>query len=57
MKRGFRFEPAWLTQPDLKKQMLDKWPRRGTKEIQDYWKRMRKEMRWLSKGMGANLDG
>jgi hypothetical protein len=25
--------------------------------IQDFWKRLKKEIRQLSKGMGANLDG
>jgi hypothetical protein len=24
-KRGFRFEPEWLTQPKFKKKMLVKW--------------------------------
>jgi hypothetical protein len=26
-------------------------------KIQDFWKRLKKEIRPMSKGMGANLDG
>jgi hypothetical protein len=29
-KRGFRFEPAWLTQPDFKDKMIERWPDKNT---------------------------
>jgi hypothetical protein len=35
-KRGFRFEPAWLTQPESKNKTLEKWPVRNVEGIQDF---------------------
>jgi NurA-like 5'-3' nuclease len=37
--------------------LIEKWPKRGAENAQDFWKRMMKELRQLSKGMRANLDG
>jgi hypothetical protein len=31
--RGFRFEPAWLTQSEFKRKMLEKWLDRDAEEI------------------------
>jgi hypothetical protein len=31
--RAFKFEPAWLTQPEFKKKMLEKWPGREVEEV------------------------
>jgi hypothetical protein len=56
-KRGFRFEASWLSQQDFKKHLAEKWPQRKDEGVQDFWKRMKKELRQLSKGLGANLDG
>jgi L-rhamnose isomerase len=56
-KRGFRFEPAWLSQPNFKKNLTEKWTKRRDEGIQDFWKRLKKELRQLNKSMGANLDG
>jgi hypothetical protein len=36
---------------------IEKWPISRGENIQDFWKRLKKELRQLSKGMGANLDG
>jgi hypothetical protein len=30
---------------------------RNGEGIQDFWKRLKKEIKQLSRGMGANLDG
>jgi hypothetical protein len=56
-KRGFRFETAWLSQGEFKKKLAEKWPIKRDERVQDFWKRMKKELRQLSKGMGANMDG
>jgi hypothetical protein len=37
--RGFRFELAWLTQPEFKRKMLEKWSERRIEEIQDIFGR------------------
>jgi hypothetical protein len=50
-------EPVWLSQPNFKKNLIEKWPKRRDEGIQDFWKRLKKELRHLSKGMRANLDG
>jgi hypothetical protein len=55
--RVFRFESAWLAISEFKNKIIEKWPVREGEEIQDYWKKMKKQFRQLSKGMGANLDG
>jgi hypothetical protein len=47
---------ARLSSPDFKNKMIEKLARRENKEVQDYWKRLKKTMRQLSRGMGANLD-
>jgi hypothetical protein len=47
-QRLFRFEKAWL--------LIEKWPKRMDEEVRSYWKRMKKTLRQLSKGMRANLD-
>jgi hypothetical protein len=47
-KRGFRFEAAWLSQQDFKKHLTKKWPQRKDEGVQDFWKRMKKELRQLS---------
>jgi hypothetical protein len=56
-KRGFRFETAWLSQPKFKKHLAEKWLQRKDEGVQDFWKRMKKKLGQLSKGLGANLDG
>jgi hypothetical protein len=56
IKKGFKFETAWLTNMEFRKRLIEKWPKRGKENVHDFWKRM-KELRQLSKGMGANLDG
>jgi hypothetical protein len=56
-KSGFRLEPAWLTQPDFKDKMIERWPDINIEEVQDFWKKLKKGVRQLSKGMGANMDG
>jgi hypothetical protein len=43
--RAFKFESAWLFQPEFKRKMLEKWPEKGNEEIQDFCKRLKKEMR------------
>jgi hypothetical protein len=57
IRRRFRFEVAWLSQSEFKKKIIEKWPISRGENIQDFWKRLKKELRQLSKGMGANLDG
>jgi type II secretory pathway component PulJ len=42
--------------PEFKKKLIEKWPKWRDEEVQNYWKRMNKTLRQLSKGMGANLD-
>jgi hypothetical protein len=37
--------------------MIERWPKWQGEEIQDYWKGMKKSMKQLRKGMGANMDG
>jgi hypothetical protein len=45
-RRGtFKFEKAWISNLDFKKRILEKWPIRGDEGIQDYWKRMKKQLR------------
>jgi hypothetical protein len=56
LKRGFKFEIAWLTKMEFKKKLIEKWSKRGVEGIQDFWKRMKKELRQLSKRIGASLD-
>jgi hypothetical protein len=34
IKRWFRFETAWLSQPDFKKHLTEKWPQRRNEEVQ-----------------------
>jgi hypothetical protein len=41
----------------LRKKMIEKWPAKRIEDIQDFWKRLKNEMRQLCKGMSANLDG
>jgi hypothetical protein len=55
--RVFRSESTWLASSEFKNKIIEKWPVREEEEIQDYWKRMKKQLRQLSSGMGANLDG
>jgi hypothetical protein len=55
-KRGFRFEPTWISQEGFKRSLIEKWPERRGKTIRDFWKIMKK-LRQLSRGMGPNLDG
>jgi hypothetical protein len=55
-RRIFIFEKVWLSNADVKKRITEKWPARGVEGVQEYWKRMKKDLRQLSKGMGANLD-
>jgi hypothetical protein len=57
IKRGFRFETGWLSRGEFREKLAEKWPIRRDEGVQDFWKRMKKELRQLSKGMGANLDG
>jgi hypothetical protein len=57
VKRGFIFESAWLSNADFKNKLIERWSVREGEEIQDFWKKLKKEIRQLSKGMGANLDG
>jgi hypothetical protein len=56
-KRCFKFETSWISQGEFKKNLLEKWPIRRDEKVQDFCKRMKKELRQLSKDMGANLDG
>jgi hypothetical protein len=42
---------------EFRKKLIEKWPKRGAENAQDFWERMMKELRQLSKGMRANLDG
>jgi hypothetical protein len=55
--RRFRFENAWLTKPEFREKMIERWPKWQGEEIQGYWKSMKKSMGHLSKGMGANMVG
>jgi hypothetical protein len=57
IKRWFRFEVAWLSQNEFRRKIIEKWSVRRGESTQDFWKRLKKELRQLSKGMGANLDG
>jgi hypothetical protein len=57
LKTGFRFETTWLSQGEFKNNLIEKCPVRRGEEVQDFWKRMRKELRQLSKGTWINLDG
>jgi polyhydroxyalkanoate synthesis regulator phasin len=56
IRRGFRFEIAWLSQNEFRRKLTEKWLARRGEIIQDFWKRLKKELRQLSKGMRANLD-
>jgi hypothetical protein len=38
-KRTFKFEKAWLSNPDVKKRILEKWLIRGGEGVQDYWEK------------------
>jgi hypothetical protein len=55
-RRIFIFEKVWLSNGDFKKRIIEKWPARGDEGVQEYWKRMKKDLRQLSKAMGTNLD-
>jgi hypothetical protein len=57
IKRGFRFEVVWLSQGGFREKLIGRWPVSRGEDIQDFWKRMKKEVRQPSKGKGANLDG
>jgi hypothetical protein len=56
IKRGLRFEIAWLSQNEFRRKLIEKWPARRGESIQYFWKRLKKELRQLSKGMRANLE-
>jgi hypothetical protein len=57
IKKGFIFESAWLNKVEFKKQFIERWAGRNSEGIQAFWKRLKKEVRQLNIGMGANLDG
>jgi hypothetical protein len=37
--------------------MIERWPDINIEEVQDFWKKLKKGVRQLSKGMSANMDG
>jgi hypothetical protein len=41
---GVIFETTWLSQPNFKKHIIEKWPKRRDEGIQDFWKRMKKNL-------------
>jgi hypothetical protein len=52
----FRFEMAWLTQSGFREVIKSKWPDRGNREVQDYWKMVKTNIRRFCRGWGRNIN-
>jgi hypothetical protein len=45
LTKKFRFELAWLSHENFKRQLVEKWAKREAEGVQDYWKRMKNGLR------------
>jgi hypothetical protein len=45
IKRWFRFEIAWLSQSEFRRKLTEKLSARRGESVQDFWKRLKKELR------------